>query len=183
MSTLKHQATFGLLLSAALVLSFVAVVQLAAQLMVLPTTNIAAYAQDNENNEDSDSTSPSVEIRADATVLEAPATFTFEAVTNFVPIDYFWDCGDGDVREGTELRTFSCTYNQPGTYTVTVHTVLPDVPPDEPGIISDTIEVTVIPPLPPLNERFDSQGQCIKEANTNPNAGFTKEDCKAAFKT
>ena len=34
---------------------------------------------------------------------------------------------------------------------------------------------------PPLNEQFPDQGSCITEAN-NPNAGFTKDDCKAAFK-
>ena len=34
----------------------------------------------------------------------------------------------------------------------------------------------------PLTERFPNQGSCISEANNNPNAGFTKDDCKAAFK-
>lgn len=34
-----------------------------------------------------------------------------------------------------------------------------------------------------LTEQFPNQGSCITEANTNPNAGFTKEDCKTAFKS
>jgi PKD repeat protein len=99
-------------------------------------------------------------------------------VTGFVPVDYHWACiGDDFVERSSP--TFSCTYNEPGTYTVTVEAAATS------GEMSamDTIEVTVISPLPPLNERFDNQGQCIREANTNPNAGFTKEDCKAALKT
>jgi hypothetical protein len=54
-------------------------------------------------------------------------------------------------------------------------------------IILDLIDVEVIAsktvtcPLP-LIEQFENQGQCIREANTNPSSGITKEDCKAAFK-
>ncbi len=35
----------------------------------------------------------------------------------------------------------------------------------------------------PLTQRFDNQGQCIREANTNPSSGIRMEDCKTAFKT
>lgn len=37
-------------------------------------------------------------------------------------------------------------------------------------------------PEPPLTEQFKNQGQCIAHANANPNSGITKEDCKDAFK-
>ena len=35
---------------------------------------------------------------------------------------------------------------------------------------------------PPLDERFPDQGSCIEEASSDPDAGFTKADCKDAFK-
>jgi hypothetical protein len=35
---------------------------------------------------------------------------------------------------------------------------------------------------PPLTEQFNNQGQCIREANRNPDAGFTREDCQNAFR-
>lgn len=37
-------------------------------------------------------------------------------------------------------------------------------------------------PEPPLTEQFKNQGQCIASANASPNLGITKEDCKEAFK-
>lgn len=33
-----------------------------------------------------------------------------------------------------------------------------------------------------LTEQFSNQGLCISEANTNPDAGFTREDCQNAFR-
>ena len=45
-----------------------------------------------------------------------------------------------------------------------------------------TFKVTVSNPSPPpLTERFRNQGQCVSDANANPDLGITRQACQEAF--
>jgi hypothetical protein len=44
-----------------------------------------------------------------------------------------------------------------------------------------TFKVTVSNPSPPLTERFRNQGQCVSDANANPDEGITRRACQEAF--
>jgi hypothetical protein len=90
--------------------------------------------------------------------------------------------GDFNVHVSTPIipRTF--------TYTVWVDLNGNNQLDSEDASATTTFEITGTEcdeeePEPPLTEQFDNQGQCIREANTNPDSGITRQDCQDAFVT
>jgi PKD repeat protein len=88
------------------------------------------------------------EIRSNATEGTAPATFEFRAnVTGGTePYQYSWDFGDDSGSEGSDEETVVHTYDEPGTYNVTL--TVTDANEQQQ---TDTLQVTVNerPPSPP----------------------------------
>jgi hypothetical protein len=159
--------SFGLLV-AVLVLSLVAAIQLAAN-------NNAVYAQT--------SASPTVTGRCEFDSNGGDPTMVW-SLTNLDPsVNYRWSVDDNDPKFG-DWDSGSVPSG------VTSHTVettsyvgqsadfrLRQLDPSGDILVA---MVTII--CAPLTEQFENQGECIREANTNPNSGIKKEDCKAAFK-
>jgi hypothetical protein len=78
----------------------------------------------------------------------------------------------------------SCTSQSGSAFpigTTTVTCTATDAAGNE-NTVSFTVTVSNPAPLP-LTELFDNQGQCIREANTNPDSGITRRACQEAFLT
>jgi Tol biopolymer transport system component/PKD repeat protein len=84
-----------------------------------------------------------VEISSDDTQGDAPATFEFEAMVTggTQPYTYSWDFGDATTEEESIEPTTSHTYDESGTYTVTL--TVTDANGQQ---ASDSLEVTVNEP-------------------------------------
>jgi PKD repeat protein len=88
------------------------------------------------------------EIRSSGTEGVAPATFEFVATVagGTGPYTYNWDFGDGSSSggEGNNKQTVVHTFNQPGTYTVTLRVTDANA-----RLATDTLEIVVNEPPPP----------------------------------
>jgi PKD repeat protein len=124
-------------------------------------TEVQCIATDEADNEGTASFTVTVlppqpdpliaEISSDTIEGDAPATFEFEAMVTggTQPYTYSWDFGDGTTEEESIEPTTSHTYEESGTYTVTLTVI------DSEGQeATDSLEVTVNesstePPPPP----------------------------------
>jgi hypothetical protein len=168
MNHLKQEATFGLLASV-IALTLVSAIQLVAN-------NIAVYAQT--------SVTPTITGRCELNSDGRPSMVW--SLTNLDPTtSYSWAVFDNDPEFGDwdsdgvpsgvtshTVRTISYV-GQEATLTLRWQ----DASGNLIRVTSDIVSCA------PLTERFDNQGQCIREANTNPSSGIRTEDCKTAFKT
>jgi hypothetical protein len=182
MSKVQHEATLGLLLASALVLSIVTAVHLVA------SSNLA-YAQDTRNER---ITNLHCAVRDDGTQV-----INWQASGLNPDLHYSFGVFDSNDQflvssgnRGAEMILFFESGNFAGYHPIggvtlgeeyTVH-LSDDTHLDL--VLLDEASITCSAPEeePDLTEIFPNQGQCIAEANTNPNSGITKEDCKAAFK-
>ena len=171
------------LLASALVLSFVAAVQLA--------TNNAVYAIEDEHghsliiscnvSEDGDATltidldhppptDPTDFIRYDLQVLDSSGNTLH--YLRAVPSDFQFQLSEG-IQPGEQY-----TANLWRIETLSDGTLV-----SEEVVLTETATCESPPdPEPPLTEQFKNQGQCIAHANHNPNSGITKENCQERFK-
>jgi hypothetical protein len=93
------------------------------------------------------------------------------------------DNGLGTISDHTGASDPTATYEAPSDVssdqTVTIQVEVSD---GNGGTDTATAEILVTDnPPPPLTELFSNQGQCIREANTNPDSGITRQDCQEAF--
>lgn len=91
--------------------------------------------------------------------------------------------GPGTITDQTDSSDPTATYEAPSDVssdqTVTIQVEVSD---GNGGTDTATAEILVTDnPPPPLTEQYRNQGQCIREANTNPDSGITRQDCQEAF--
>jgi hypothetical protein len=89
--------------------------------------------------------------------------------------------GPGTITDQTDASDPTATYEAPSDVssdqTVTIQVEVSDG--NDGGTDTATADITVEDI--PLTEQFSNQGQCIREANTNPDSGITRQDCQEAF--
>src|SRR5918992_209387 len=89
--------------------------------------------------------------------------------------------GPGTITDQIDASDPTATYEAPSDVssdqTVTIQVEVSDG--NDGGTDTATADITVEDI--PLTEQFRNQGQCMREARENPDAGFTRQDCQEAF--